>query len=171
MSEMFSCPAQISIMGYSIFNYRSAGYDEHVVPFEQSKGRAPWEVEEIRRATPVTKCPGFWKGLMMQDRQSARGRRDRGNTMVVPDDPHHEPSERLLEAWGPVRKELCNALDSSQFAIWIENLHPHRLIGGVWYLATSPQKQGWVQARFGRLIGACANRPVIIVVCNEMRVA
>lgn len=155
------------------FNFRRDGAvayaGERVVSFEDARGKQPWEVEETRRETSVSRCPGFWKGLLMQEREDARQARstlglDKAAELAA--DPHRESSERLLEAWAPVENRLRDLVDHPVFAMWLAELHPHRLVGGVWYVGCRSRAQGWIQARFGYLIASCADRQVVLVPCN-----
>ena len=153
------------------FDFRREGNlsypGERVVPFEDTRGRQPWEIEEVRRQTPVSRCPGFWKGILMQERDDARRARRTLGLDGAPElammDSHREPSVRLLEAWAPVENELRQAVEPETFAMWLADIHPHRLSQGVWYLACRPQACGWIRDRFGRLIESCAGRPVVFV--------
>jgi hypothetical protein len=97
-----------------------------------------------------------------------RQRQAQSARTVEPADPHHEPSVRLLEAWAPVEYELRQAVEPEMFAIWLADVHPHRLINGEWVLACRPQARGWIQDRFGRLIASCAERPVVLVNCEKL---
>jgi hypothetical protein len=141
---------------------------ERVVPFERMEGHAPWEMLELRRGLPATKASGWWKGLLMRDRQDVRVARSRtimGVSGMI--DSHGEPSERLLAAWVPIMDQLRQAVDPAVFGCWLADLHPHRRLGGVWYVGCRPQACGWVEQRFGRLVAACADREVVFVACEQ----
>jgi hypothetical protein len=115
----------------------------------------------------------WWRGRWVlgieaeQRRQMERQRQAQAVRAVEVADPHHEPTGRLLEAWAPVEDELRQTVDPETFAIWLADMHPHRLIKGEWVLACRPQTRGWVEARFGRLIASCAGRPVVLVNCEN----
>ncbi len=107
---------------------------------------------------------GTFAGLEIEERRKGR----QGSLKKAePLDPHREPSERLLEAWAPLENELREAIDPETFAIWLADLHPHRILRGVWYVACRPRARGWVEERYGRVIRACADRPVVFVACEE----
>jgi hypothetical protein len=154
---------------YHPFQFRREGNraypGERVVPFEIKRRSA--EAYELRHFGPVTMASGRLKGLMMQDRQDARRARSRVVTRIPePVDSHHEPSERLLEAWAPVEDRLRQAVDPGVFACWLADVHPHRLVKGEWYLACHPRKRDWILVRFRRLITECAGCPVVFVNCE-----
>lgn len=96
-----------------------------------------------------------------------QARTQAGRTVEVAD-PHHEPSVCLLEAWAPVEDQLRDVVDPETFAIWLADLHPHRLVNGEWVLACRPGAHGWIRDRFGRLIASfCAERQVVFVTCEN----
>jgi hypothetical protein len=151
--------------------YRPMGYrGESVVPFEEMP-RTRCERAEAVLATPAMKASGWFQGLLMQERRDRqRAQRKPGPPApksVVPLDRHRDPSERLLSAWAPVGQAVEQALGENSPAFAMYGFHPHGLVAGVWHVACRPQTVGWVQARFGSFLAACAGRPVVIVACDQ----
>ena len=148
--------------------YRPSGYrGEAVVPFEEMP-RERWEQAEVRHATQPTRASGWFQGLLMQERRDRQqAQRKPGPAAPKPVasalDPHRDSSERLLAAWEPVERQLGDA--TSTLAMY--GVHPHALMAGVWRVACRPETVEWVQQRFGRLLSACAGRPVVIVACDQ----
>jgi hypothetical protein len=121
-------------------------------------------------APPV--ASGRFAGLEIQERRDRERMREHSVTpKPEPIDPHNEPSERLLAAWSPVDQTIRAMVDELVWRMWLIDLHPHRLLNGTWYLATSPRKRGWVEERFGRLLAAAAGCPVQIIACECTKAA
>lgn len=81
-------------------------------------------------------------------------------------DPHREASVALLEAWAPVEVEMRKCVDELTYRIWLAPMHPHSLVGGTWRVGCDARAVGWIRDRFGRMIEACAGRPVELVICE-----
>lgn len=112
---------------------------------------------------------GRFAHLEMQDRQRMRSqRRVSAPRPKHASDAHRDPSPQLLGAWLPVEAELRKAIDEATFRIWLAPIHPHALIAGTWRLGCSESVLCWVRDRFGRVIQACAERPVEFVVCHSV---
>lgn len=116
-------------------------------------------------STPTT---GWAAGILAVDRRERerRAREQASTPTTATADPHREPSAALVEAWEPVRRELELVVDESAYRIWLAELHPHRLKGGVWVLAHRQFAVSWVRDRFGRVIEGCAGRPFVLVACG-----
>jgi hypothetical protein len=129
------------------------------VDFRTGGARPAW-------AAPVSH--GRFAFLEMADRRATRARRSSSVAEPVALDQHRTPSLRLLAAWEPVVVELRRMVDEPTFRIWLEPLHPHSLIGGVWRVGCRPNCRRWVQDRFGRVLLAAAGRDVMVVPCGEL---
>lgn len=135
-------------------------------PVEQRNGGLRFEFRR-RGVEP------WWRGRWLlgieaeQRRQMERQRSAQTARPVEAADPHRDPTVRLLEAWAPVEDELCRAVGLELFAMWLADVHPHRLVNSEWVLGCRPQSRGWIRDRFGRLIAACADRPVVFVNCEN----
>jgi hypothetical protein len=83
-------------------------------------------------------------------------------------DPHNgSPSRELLAAWELARREMQSLVDEDVWRIWLEPVHPHRVIGGVWWLACPESTRDWVQSRWRRLWERACHAPVRFVVCDQ----
>jgi hypothetical protein len=82
-------------------------------------------------------------------------------------DPHNDsPSPELLAAWEPIREEMRSLIDESVWRIWLEPIHLHRVVDGVWWLACPARSRGWIQTRWGRAWGIVCDAQVRFVVCD-----
>lgn len=120
-----------------------------------------------RPAWTPPKASGRFAFLEMSDRQALRAKRTQPTKRPLDLDAHHTPSVPLLEAWAPVEDRLRESIDGPTFRLWLADLHPHRKLGGRWYLAARSQAVGWVRDRFGRLIESCAGCPCEFVACSR----
>ena len=92
------------------------------------------------------------------------GRAERARSLL---DAHNaSPSPDLLAAWEAIRREMREAVDGCVFDTWLTAVHPHRFVGGVWWLACPVNSRDWVKVRFGRLWEKACQAPVRFVICD-----
>lgn len=95
---------------------------ERVLAFEETRGKEPWEVEEMRRSTPVSRCPASWKGLLMQDREDVRRAR---NARPAPKaDSRVERARELVAGFVPAERVDVAAM----CLIALSEAHPGRRV-------------------------------------------
>jgi hypothetical protein len=76
------------------------------------------------------------------------------------------PSPELLRAWEALCREMREMVDGLVFDIWLADVHPHRFVDGVWWLACPVNSRDWIETRFGRLWEKAAQGPVRFVICD-----
>jgi chromosomal replication initiator protein len=64
-------------------------------------------------------------------------------------------SDELEHIWSRVQEELARAVGEPTYRIWLENLRAFELSGERLCVQVPSQAQGWVEARFGRVIQSC----------------
>src|ERR1700690_3775129 len=65
-------------------------------------------------------------------------------------------SDELEHIWSRVQAELALAVDESTYRIWLDALRARDLAGERLLIEAPPQACGWIRARFGRILQACA---------------
>lgn len=80
--------------------------------------------------------------------------------------PNGTTDPAAIAAWAAVLPKLSERLSESDFGIWIEPMHAHRVEGDTLVIAAPDEIRKWLDDRFAGVLTAAIDGPYRLVTCN-----